>query len=218
MNEMQSETINELATALAKAQGEIEGAIKDSNNPYFKSKYADFHAVRDSCRDALCKHGLSFVQPTQVINEKLCLITILMHSSGQWIKGIMPVPAGKGDVQSLGSSLTYCRRYSLSSMVGVSTFDDDGEDSMKEHRKPKKEEEDFLLPENPNQFDLIKSFQEKGVKLKQVTQVCHFVTYSADKFKKTQEEVMVSAMQSEANMKRFVESYEKWLTDNGLNT
>jgi len=71
----------------------------------------------------------------------LQLITTLVHASGQWVKSYMPVIQAKADIQSLGSALTYCRRYSLSAICGISTDeDDDGEKSMarpKEEHKPK---------------------------------------------------------------------------------
>jgi len=58
----QSEQINELATALAKAQGKITGALKDSANPFYKSRYADLASVWDACRAALSENGLAVVQ------------------------------------------------------------------------------------------------------------------------------------------------------------
>src|SRR6186713_1151843 len=102
---MQSESINELAEALAKAQGEIEGASKDAKNPFFKSKYADLHSVMECAKLPLMTNGLSVVQPTQMIDGQLSLVTILMHKSGQWIKGIMPLILVKQDPQAIGSAM-----------------------------------------------------------------------------------------------------------------
>ncbi len=138
----QSENLNELAMALAKAQGEISPAIKDSANPFFKSKYADLNSIWSSAREPLSKNGLAIIQTTEKDNGgQLNLITTLVHSSGQWVKSYMPVIQAKTDIQSLGSALTYCRRYSLSAICGISTDeDDDGEKSMartKEETKPK---------------------------------------------------------------------------------
>jgi len=128
----QSENLNELALALSKAQGEISPAIKDCNNPFFKSKYADLNSIWSSAREPLSKNGLAIIQTTEKDSGgQLNLITTLVHSSGQWIKSAMPVITVKTDIQSLGSSLTYCRRYSLSAICGISTDeDDDGEKSM----------------------------------------------------------------------------------------
>lgn len=141
MNNM-SPSINELMTALAKAQGRIQPASKDKSNPYFKSKYADLASVWDACRDALSDNGLSVVQTVDHKEASMVLITILGHSSGQWIKSEMPIITAKNDPQTLGSAITYYRRYCLSAIVGVAPDDDDGEKAQnayrKEEVKPKK--------------------------------------------------------------------------------
>ena len=71
------------------------------------------------------------------MNDKNALVTMLADSSGQWVKSIMPIPPNKGDAQSMGSAISYARRYALSALVGISQMDDDGEEAMKEERKPK---------------------------------------------------------------------------------
>ncbi len=120
-----SEQINEIAAALAKAQGEIKGAAKDSTNPHFKSRYADLASVWDACRAALSKNGLSVVQIPDTTSDGVFLYTTIAHSSGQWFRGVMPVRPVQDTPQGLGSALTYARRYSLASMVGVAPDDDD---------------------------------------------------------------------------------------------
>lgn len=121
-----SEQINELAAALAKAQGVMEGAKKDAENPFFKSNYADLASVWDACRKPLSDNGLSIVQ---LVNDKL-LETILMHASGQWVRSTVPLNPVKNDPQGLGSCISYMRRYSLAAMVGVYQVDDDAEAAM----------------------------------------------------------------------------------------
>lgn len=122
-----SEQINELATALAKAQGAIEGAKKDNVNPHFRSKYADLASVWDACRAELSKNGLSVIQPVLTVDGRTVTVTRLMHTSGQWIEdGGIPLLLGKEDMQGLGSALTYSRRYGLMAMVGIAPEDDDG--------------------------------------------------------------------------------------------
>lgn len=122
-----SESINEIAAALAKAQGEVEGATKDSANPAFKSKYADLASVYHACRTALASNAIAVVQlPGSVTAEGLELTTILTHSSGQWFRTTSVIPMGKRDAHGYGSALTYGRRYCLSAMVGVAQEDDDG--------------------------------------------------------------------------------------------
>jgi len=124
----QSEQINELATALAKAQGAMEGALKDSSNPFFKSKYADLASVWSACRKALSDNGLSVVQLTsscEATPDAIQVATQLCHASGQWIRSTLTMKPLKNDPQAVGSLLTYMRRYGLSAMVGIAPKDDD---------------------------------------------------------------------------------------------
>jgi hypothetical protein len=122
----QSEQINELIGALAKAQGEICPAIKDSANPFFKSKYADLSSVMNACKEPLSKNGLAVLQTTDYKEGQLFLLTTLAHSSGQWMRSLLPVVTEKNNAQGIGSAITYMRRYALSAMVGITGEDDDG--------------------------------------------------------------------------------------------
>ena len=133
----QSESIKELATALAKAQGELTHASKSSVNPHFKSKYADLASVWEACREPLSSNGLSVAQfPSEFQNNIMTLTTRLMHSSGEWLEQTMSAPVSKPDPQGIGSCLTYMRRYALASVVGVYQDDDDANSASyapKEH-------------------------------------------------------------------------------------
>jgi hypothetical protein len=129
-----SEHINELATALAKAQADIEGASKDATNPAFGGrKYADLSAVWRACRGPLTANGLSVVQVPGFADGRISVETILLHASGQWICGEVSVPLekepGRNASQSIGSAVTYLRRYALSAVASVCPEDDDGESS-----------------------------------------------------------------------------------------
>ncbi len=123
----QSTELDQIAKALSIAQGQMSNAIKDSDNPFFKSKYADLTSVWDACREPLSKNGLSV---TQILDLRetggLVLHSTLLHSSGQWITSTMPVTPTKNDPQGMGSAITYCRRFALAALVGVSPEDDDG--------------------------------------------------------------------------------------------
>lgn len=130
-----SQEITELAKALSKCQGNIQGAVKNEKNPFFKSSYADLSSVWEACRYHLSSNGLSVVQVPTEIEGKICLVTRLCHDSGQWIEGKFPLPQGKGDAQSMGSAISYLRRYALASMVGICQVDDDAEAAM--NREPK---------------------------------------------------------------------------------
>lgn len=122
-----SGTLDQLATALALAQAEILPAVKDGFNPYFKSKYADLASVVNACRAALTSNGLAVVQRAIGAGDNVGVTTTLMHSSGQWIEGTITVRLEDATPQAVGSALTYLRRYSLASMVGVAPDDDDAE-------------------------------------------------------------------------------------------
>lgn len=134
-----SATIGKLAEALSKAQGVIEGAAKGSDNPFFKSKYADLSAVWDACRKPLSDNNLSIVQTSDFLPEHpemVVIETILCHSSGEWMKGRLAVKPVKSDPQSVGSCITYLRRYSLQSIVGIAPEDDDGNAASQGEAKP----------------------------------------------------------------------------------
>lgn len=130
---IQSETIAQLATALAKAQALIKPASKDAVNPHFKSKYADLTAIWEACREPLTSQGLSVSQiPVSGEPGYLSLMTILMHESGEFIGGVFSVRLQQESAQAMGSALTYARRYALSALVGiVADDDDDGNEASK---------------------------------------------------------------------------------------
>lgn len=120
--------VSKLATALAKAQGEMEGATRGSSNPAFRSKYADLASVWDAIREPLSKHGLSVVQlPCQAPDGHVGLVTMLLHESGESISQVFYMPVkDRTNAQAVGSALTYARRYSLMAVCGIAPEDDDG--------------------------------------------------------------------------------------------
>jgi len=126
---MQSETIGALAAALSKAQADITGALKDSSNPFFKSKYADLASCWDACRKQLAANNLAVIQTIYVHwdSGQTMLSTTLVHSSGEWIRSDLPVLAKDLSPQAQGSGITYARRYALAAIVGLAQVDDDAE-------------------------------------------------------------------------------------------
>lgn len=121
-----SDSIKELATALAKAQAAIRPAVKDSENPHFRSKYADLSSVWEACRKPLTDNGLSVMQmPVDAGDGRVALTTMLLHTSGEFISSTVSTKLQKDDAQGVGSALTYLRRYALSSAIGVVADDDD---------------------------------------------------------------------------------------------
>ena len=121
-----SEQINELAEALSLAQGKIQNPKKDSDNPFFKSKYADLAEVLDVVRPAFSEVGLSVVQMPYT-NDGMGVVTRIMHKSGQWIEGefSLPMQTAKNIAQDAGSLITYMRRYALAAAAGVFQEDPD---------------------------------------------------------------------------------------------
>ena len=126
-----SESIKSLAIALNKAQGEMGGAAKGANNPFFKSKYADLGSVVQAIKEPFANNGLSYVQLPVEDNGRIGIETILMHVSGEWLSGSFTVQLSKQDAQGAGSAITYCRRYSLQSVAGIPSEDDDGNAASK---------------------------------------------------------------------------------------
>lgn len=119
-------TIGKLALALSKAQGMLKGAAKDSENPHFRSKYADLASVWDACREALSKNEIAIIQPLSGGPDTITITTILVHSSGESVYSALTLRPTKPDPQGIGSAATYGRRYGLAAMVGVAPEDDDG--------------------------------------------------------------------------------------------
>lgn len=126
-----------IAKALAAAQGEMHNPAFDSDNPYFKSKYASLAAIRNACIPVLAKHNICLVQFVSASGKEVSCTTTLFHESGESITGpAFTLPATKLDkdgrekpldAQAIGSACTYARRYSMQSVVGlVGDADDDG--------------------------------------------------------------------------------------------
>jgi len=133
---MQSETLKELAAAMAKAQSEMHNAKKNAENPHFRSTFANLESVWEAARDPLTKNGLSVIQTMDSdAEEGVCLVTTLLHTSGEWISGRRPLCAKTKDPQGIGSAITYARRYDLMAIVGIAPEDDDAEAAM-ERTKP----------------------------------------------------------------------------------
>ena len=129
-----SETINELAAALSKAQAKLSHVKKDKTarirmkaGGEYTYTYADLGSTWDAGRAALTDNDLSVSQLPSFDSGWLMLDTILMHASGQYISSQMRTRADEMDVKSIGSAITYLRRYAFAAIVGlVADEDDDG--------------------------------------------------------------------------------------------
>jgi hypothetical protein len=137
MSLIKSESLAKLAPALVKAQKSMGAALKDSKNPFFKSKYADLNAIIDAAIPSLNEQGIAVLQTPQLIQSfdgskaTPVIQTVLLHESGEFIAGNSEIVAAKSnDPQAAGSATTYARRYGLQAMVTLKAEDDDGEGAM----------------------------------------------------------------------------------------
>jgi len=125
-----SNEINDLAAALAKAQGQMGGAIKGAKNDYLKSSYADLASVIAAVKEPMSNNGLSYIQLPFSRKDSVGVTTRILHLSGQWIESSFSIPTPKHDPHTYGSIVTYCRRFSLQSALGVSAESDDDGNSV----------------------------------------------------------------------------------------
>lgn len=120
-----SQTIGELAKALSCASEVFKPVKKENVNPFFKSKYADLSAIIEATDSALSKYNLVIIQSPIVNAERAGVTTMLVHSTGEWMRGELLLPVTKWDAQGIGSAITYARRYSLQSFLNVAAEADD---------------------------------------------------------------------------------------------
>lgn len=166
-----SETLTEFSKAFAKTQQEMKQPLKDANNPFFKSKYVPLENVVEAITESASKNGLSFTQfPSNDEFGNVTVGTLVMHNSGEWIEydpiKMKPV---KNDPQSIGSAITYAKRYALSAIFGItSDQDDDGNEATQTKKqsstKTKKQDEPVISVEQANYYlkEIAKISTEKG--------------------------------------------------------
>lgn len=134
-----SPSIEELSKALHQAQASLNGVVKDAKNPHFKSRYATLENVIDAAKTPLQSAGLAFTQaPGAIVDGSVEITTMLMHSSGQWLRSTLHVPLSKRDAQAVGSAITYGCRYALMATLGLPPVDDDAESAMERSPAPAK--------------------------------------------------------------------------------
>jgi hypothetical protein len=129
-----SEAIDQLATALASAQSEMKNAKLNKVNPHFKSKYADLAEIRDTVTPALSKHGIAVVNGTDATEGGLHVVTRLIHKSGQWIESRFPIAYDKP--QTMGSAITYGKRYNLAAVANIAADEDDDANAANDKPAP----------------------------------------------------------------------------------
>ncbi len=136
----QSAVINDLVTALSKAQGHYPSIGADRENPYFKSNYADLDMILKAIRPALSSNGLSFVQDTRFTQDGSTILhSRIYHATGQWLETRARILPVKNTPQEYGSCLTYNKRYQAMALLGVTVAkdptDDDAEIAMVHSRE-----------------------------------------------------------------------------------
>lgn len=163
-----SENLNELFTALTKAQAMMQHAKFNKGNPHFKSRYADLSSVWDAIREPLAQNGLSVIQVIEPSEHgtSYSLKCILGHTSGQFITSQFPILAHKTDSQAFGSAVTYARRYSLASIVGCCADEDDDGDAAKD-APPQEEPKAPTKKLSPNNIEFINTMLEKNPIIKE---------------------------------------------------
>jgi len=121
-----SPEVANLFFALSAAQGEFRAVESDKENKHLKSRYASLGAYLDAIRAPLAKHGLAVMQFTTIVGDRLRITTVLAHESGEWISNDLGLPIEKVSLQGIGTAMTYGRRYSLTALIGLAQYDDDG--------------------------------------------------------------------------------------------
>lgn len=124
-----SEEIDKLAIALAKFQGSLEQPslnsevkVRTKTGGEYKFKYADLSECKRAAKQPLADNELSVCQ---LIEDDYSIRTILLHSSGQWISSKVRMPSNTADAQSIGSAITYAKRYAFCAILGIVADDDE---------------------------------------------------------------------------------------------
>lgn len=163
-----SDQINEIAKALAAAQREMKAALKDSTNPFFKSTYSDLSSVWNVIREPIMSREIAILQDSITTDRGVEVTTILTHSSGQWLEfGPLCIPLGKRDAHSIGSAITYAKRYALCSAIGISSEDDDGNAAQKS-----------VYPDKEKLIDLNEKINQQ-----EINQLVHLMNRLPEQFK-----------------------------------
>ncbi|BAP28919.1 putative recombination protein [Edwardsiella phage GF-2] len=159
--EHQSSEVDKIFPALIKLQSEINNPAKDKQGHGYK--YADLAQILNLSRDPLSENGLAITQYCSVIDGGSYLVTQMVHSSGQWIRGFYPLEkAGMrsvNDAQQMGAAMTYARRYNLAAMLGVAQEDDDAASLSREPRNQRQNQQPELIDEQ-QKLDLMALLEE----------------------------------------------------------
>ena len=179
-----SETIINLSKALVETQKELKQPLKDAKNPFFKSEYVPLENVAEAITESATKHGLAFSQyATTTETGNVSVGTIVFHESGEFIEfPPLILKPENTKPQSIGSAITYAKRYSLSAVFGItSDKDDDGNKANgngEPQKQPQKRNQKQAQNDEPNVHAIVEKYVQQlavlGVKRVDVVEyVCN---------------------------------------------
>lgn len=128
--EVSRKTIGQIAGALAKAQGKIEPPqknktvkVRTKTGQEYTFDYADYAAIVAAVKGPLTENGIAWTHLIERAGNGFILVTKLIHSSGEELEAIYPLPATY-EPKDFGGAMTYGKRYCLSALTGCSADDD----------------------------------------------------------------------------------------------
>lgn len=195
---------------LMKAKQEIGTVKKDSKNPFHKSNYASLNAYIDASEEHLLENGLILVQAGNgSFTEPLIVATLIHPESGQWLKSYLPILNPKLDSQGLGASVTYMRRYSIATLLGLVSEDDDGEtasgrgkyEQQKKKASPPEKSEDTKQKAEEELRKLLEMFDKDDRFL-----VMEYIKVVSEHFSWTQEECVKKFLEE----KTLIDKFNSW--------
>ena len=165
-----SESIQNLTKAMAEFQKAVKQPVKNADNPYFGSKYVPLESLVKAVMETGSPLGISFMQYTQVNeNGDLGLCTVVMHSSGEYMEfPPLPIRPENNRPQATGSAITYARRYSLSSIFGIASEEDDDGNEASGLTRQAKQQPKAQQKQQIKQNDATKLIEEYWVKFEKI--------------------------------------------------
>ena len=170
-------------------QQEIGSISKDAKNPFYKSKYFDINSLIGQLKPLLAKHKLLLMQP---INDNK-VYSVIHDLDGSSVTSSMELPVGL-DAQKMGSAVTYFRRYTLQSLLGLQAVDDDG--NLASTTRPQKP---ALTKSNPK-FQGILEWVQKGGRVDKLLDRYTIEPELFASLKKMEENKINQIKQSNANL------------------
>ena len=133
-----AEDYTEACAAFVKAQSAFDPFSFDKENPHYHSRYASLGTILKATVPALNKNGIAVTTRTRISSEQIVVETFLVHKGKAFVRAEWPAGKVNTPPQQLGSALTYARRYTLQSVLGVAAEDDDDGNATTRTPAPKK--------------------------------------------------------------------------------